>query len=31
MATRTPTLSVKELNYAMDRWDREIGADQVKK
>jgi putative spermidine/putrescine transport system substrate-binding protein len=26
-----PTLSVKELSYAMDRWDREIGADQVKK
>ena len=26
-----PTLAVKELSYAMDRWDREIGADQVKK
>ncbi len=24
-------LGVKELSYAMDRWDREIGADQVKK
>ncbi len=27
----TPTLAVKQLSYAMDRWDREIGADQVKK
>lgn len=26
-----PTLAVKELSYAMDRWDREIGADQVKR
>jgi putative spermidine/putrescine transport system substrate-binding protein len=26
-----PTLAVKQLSYAMDRWDREIGADQVKK
>lgn len=26
-----PTLAVKELSYAMDRWDREIGADHVKK
>ena len=24
-------LGVKELSYAMDRWDREIGAEQVKK
>jgi putative spermidine/putrescine transport system substrate-binding protein len=27
----SPPLGVKELSYAMDRWDREIGADQVKK
>jgi putative spermidine/putrescine transport system substrate-binding protein len=26
-----PTLSVKDLTYAMDRWDREIGAQQIKK
>jgi putative spermidine/putrescine transport system substrate-binding protein len=26
-----PTLSVKDLSYAMDRWDRDIGAQQVKK
>lgn len=26
-----PTLGVKELSYAMDRWDREIGAQQLKK
>jgi putative spermidine/putrescine transport system substrate-binding protein len=24
-------LGVKELSYAMDRWDREVGATQVKK
>jgi len=27
----SPPLGVKQLSYAMDRWDREIGADQVKK
>jgi putative spermidine/putrescine transport system substrate-binding protein len=27
----SPPLGVKELSYAMDRWDREIGADQLKK
>jgi putative spermidine/putrescine transport system substrate-binding protein len=27
----SPPLGVKELSYAMDRWDREIGAAQVKK
>ncbi|WP_426609243.1 ABC transporter substrate-binding protein [Bradyrhizobium sp. McL0616] len=27
----SPPLGVKELSYAMDRWDREIGADQAKK
>ena len=27
----SPPLGVTELSYAMDRWDREIGADQVKK
>lgn len=27
----SPPLGVKELSYAMDRWDREIGANQVKK
>jgi len=26
-----PALGVKQATYAMDRWDREIGADQVKK
>lgn len=26
-----PTLSVKDLTYAMDRWDRDIGAQQIKK
>ncbi|MBI2000701.1 MAG: extracellular solute-binding protein [candidate division NC10 bacterium] len=27
----TPQLPVKKLNYAMDRWDREVGAQQIKK
>ena len=27
----SPPLGVKQLSYAMDRWDREIGADRVKK
>jgi putative spermidine/putrescine transport system substrate-binding protein len=27
----SPPLGVKELSYAMDRWDREVGANQVKK
>jgi putative spermidine/putrescine transport system substrate-binding protein len=27
----SPPLGVKELSFAMDRWDREIGANQVKK
>jgi putative spermidine/putrescine transport system substrate-binding protein len=27
----TPQLPVKKLNYAMDRWDREVGAAQIKK
>jgi putative spermidine/putrescine transport system substrate-binding protein len=27
----SPPLGIKELSYAMDRWDREIGASQVKK
>jgi putative spermidine/putrescine transport system substrate-binding protein len=27
----TPQLPFKELTYAMDRWDREIGAQQIKK
>jgi len=26
-----PQLDVKELTYAMDRWDREVGAQQIKK
>jgi putative spermidine/putrescine transport system substrate-binding protein len=26
-----PTLSIRHLTYAMDRWDREIGAQQIKK
>jgi len=26
-----PALAVKQATYAMDRWDREIGADQVRK
>lgn len=26
-----PALAVKQATYAMDRWDREIGADQIKK
>ncbi|XUJ33829.1 extracellular solute-binding protein [Bradyrhizobium japonicum] len=27
----SPPLGVTELSYAMERWDREVGADQVKK
>jgi len=27
----TPQLPVKKLTYAMDRWDREVGAQQIKK
>ncbi|MBI4737820.1 MAG: extracellular solute-binding protein [candidate division NC10 bacterium] len=27
----TPQLPVKQLTYAMDRWDREVGAAQIKK
>ena len=27
----TPQLPVKKLTYAMDRWDKEVGAQQIKK
>ncbi len=27
----TPMLEVKKLNYAIDRWDREVGAQKIKR